>query len=90
MKALGFDAKKEEIQKMIEDVDADGTGTVDFEEFLSIMTHKVSQRSLKEVGRGHGLMLGATPAPAVAICMHMSHVGVLISNIYFFLYRTTG
>ena len=34
MRALGFEPKKEEIKKMIADIDKDGTGTIDFEEFL--------------------------------------------------------
>jgi Ca2+-binding EF-hand superfamily protein len=34
MRALGFEPKKEEIRKMIADIDKDGTGTIDFEEFL--------------------------------------------------------
>ena len=36
--ALGFEPKKEEIKKMIADIDKDGSGTIDFEEFLQMMT----------------------------------------------------
>lgn len=32
MRALGFEPKKEEIKKMIADIDKDGSGTIDFEE----------------------------------------------------------
>ena len=32
MRALGFEPKKEEIQKMIQDVDDDGSGTIEFPE----------------------------------------------------------
>ena len=32
--ALGFEPKKEEVKKMIADIDKDGNGTIDFEEFL--------------------------------------------------------
>ena len=32
MRALGFEPKKEEIQKMISDVDDDGSGTIEYEE----------------------------------------------------------
>ena len=31
MRALGFEPKKEEIQKMISDVDDDGSGTIEYE-----------------------------------------------------------
>lgn len=34
MRALGFEPKKEEIKKMIADIDKDGSGTIDFDEFL--------------------------------------------------------
>ena len=30
MRALGFEPKKEEIQKMISDVDDDGSGTIEY------------------------------------------------------------
>ena len=33
-RALGFEPKKEEVRKMIADVDKDGSGTIDFDEFL--------------------------------------------------------
>lgn len=41
MRALGFEPKKEEIQKMISDIDKDGSGTIDFSEFLEMMTTKM-------------------------------------------------
>merc|ERR1712086_331903 len=48
MRALGFEPKKEEIQKMISDVDDDGSGTIGFEEFLKMMTHKILNRDPKD------------------------------------------
>lgn len=36
MRALGFEPKKEEIKKMIADIDKDGSGTIDFDEFLQV------------------------------------------------------
>ena len=36
MKALGFEAKDEEVHKMIVDVDEDGNGGVEFDEFLKV------------------------------------------------------
>lgn len=41
MRALGFEPKKEEIKKMIADIDKDGSGTIDFDEFLTMMTAKM-------------------------------------------------
>jgi Ca2+-binding EF-hand superfamily protein len=39
--ALGFEPKKEEIKKMIAEIDKDGSGTIDFNEFLKMMTFKM-------------------------------------------------
>merc|ERR1712185_196813 len=44
----GFEPKKEEIQKMISDVDDDGSGTIEYEEFLKMMTHKILNRDPKD------------------------------------------
>jgi centrin-1 len=44
---LGFEPKKEEIKKMIADIDKDGSGTIDFEEFLQMMTAKMGERDSK-------------------------------------------
>lgn len=43
MRALGFEPKKEEIKKMISDIDKDGSGTIDFPEFLEMMTAKMAR-----------------------------------------------
>jgi len=48
MRALGFEPKKEEIQKMISDGDDDGSGTIGYEEFLKMMTHKILNRDPKD------------------------------------------
>jgi Ca2+-binding EF-hand superfamily protein len=48
MKALGIQVKKEELKKMITDVDADGSGSVEFPEFLQMMTAKMSGADTKE------------------------------------------
>ncbi len=47
-RALGFEPKKEEVKKMIADIDKDGSGTIDFEEFLTMMTAKMGERDSKE------------------------------------------
>ena len=53
MRALGFEPKKEEIKKMIADIDKDGTGTIDFQEFLGMMTAKM----VRSRG-GRGILFG--------------------------------
>eukprot|EP00612_Vaucheria_litorea_P007237 CAMPEP_0171479146 /NCGR_PEP_ID=MMETSP0946-20130122/5220_1 /TAXON_ID=109269 /ORGANISM="Vaucheria litorea, Strain CCMP2940" /LENGTH=153 /DNA_ID=CAMNT_0012009959 /DNA_START=100 /DNA_END=559 /DNA_ORIENTATION=- len=57
MRALGFEPKKEEIQKMIADVSQSNNGLVNFEDFLSMMTTKMSQKdSMEEVKKAFKLM----------------------------------
>ena len=41
MRALGFEPKKEEIKKLISEIDKDGSGKIDFSEFLALMTAKM-------------------------------------------------
>lgn len=41
MRALGFEPKKEEITKMISEVDKEGTGKMNFNDFLTVITHKM-------------------------------------------------
>merc|ERR1719343_1125868 len=48
MRALGFEPKREEIKKMIADVDKDGSGVIDFQEFLDMMRQKMSERDPRE------------------------------------------
>mmetsp|Transcript_51706 Transcript_51706/g.155185 ORF Transcript_51706/g.155185 Transcript_51706/m.155185 type:complete len:150 (-) Transcript_51706:88-537(-) len=48
MRALGFEPKKEEVRKMIAEVDKDGSGTIDFDEFIAMMTVKMGERDSRE------------------------------------------
>ena len=41
VKVMGIKIKKEELQKMISDVDSSGDGDIDFSEFLQMMTGKM-------------------------------------------------
>ena len=52
MRALGFEPKKEEIQKMILDVDDDRSGTTEYEEFLKMMTLKILNQDSKDENSG--------------------------------------
>merc|ERR1712185_875269 len=48
MRALGFEPNKDEIKKMIADIDKDGNGTIEFDEFLAMMTAKMGERDSRE------------------------------------------
>merc|ERR1711990_200188 len=48
MRALGFEVKKEELKKMISDIDNDGNGDIDFGEFLEMMTGKMGEKDSRE------------------------------------------
>merc|ERR1711918_307833 len=48
MRALGFEIKNEELKKMVTDVDNDGNGTIEFSEFLSMMTAKMGEKDTRE------------------------------------------
>lgn len=47
-RALGFEPKKEEIKKLIAEADKEGNGTIDFDDFLSMMTSKMGERDSRE------------------------------------------
>ena len=48
MRALGFECKRDEIKKMIADVDQNGSGVIDYNEFLDMMTTKMAERDPRE------------------------------------------
>lgn len=48
MRALGFEMTEEQITQMIADVDKDGSGAIDFDEFVHMMTDKMGERDTKE------------------------------------------
>ena len=48
MRALGFEPKKEEIKKMISEVDPHGEGLVPFDAFMDLMTTKMAERDPRE------------------------------------------
>ncbi|KAG6511927.1 calmodulin-like isoform X2 [Zingiber officinale] len=55
MRSLGQNPTEAELQEMINEVDADGSGTIDFPEFLNLMARKLngtdSDEELKEAFR---------------------------------------
>merc|ERR1711890_138670 len=46
-RALGFEIKNEELKKMVSDVDNDGNGTIEFAEFLAMMTGKMGEKDAR-------------------------------------------
>merc|ERR1711862_522711 len=48
MKSLGFDVKHAVVYNMVSDLDADGSGEIEFGEFLDVMTAKISDKNTKE------------------------------------------
>ena len=48
MQSLGFEAKNQTIFQMISDLDKNKNGTIDFEEFLDMMTARMSDKDTRE------------------------------------------
>ncbi|PKU83955.1 Caltractin [Dendrobium catenatum] len=48
MRALGFEISDEQIDEMITEVDKDGSGTIEFDEFLCMMTEKIEEREIQQ------------------------------------------
>ncbi|XP_060530670.1 uncharacterized protein LOC132704591 [Cylas formicarius] len=48
IRALGFEPKKEEIKKMIADIDKDGTGKISYDDFLKLMSVKMAEKDSRE------------------------------------------
>ena len=48
LKNLGIDAKNQTLSNMMADLDKDGSGKIDFDEFINMMTAKMSDRDTKE------------------------------------------
>lgn len=43
MRALGFEPRKDEVRRMIEEIDKDQTGTINYNEFFAVSTFKSIQ-----------------------------------------------
>ncbi len=48
LKNLGIDAKNQTLTNMMADLDKDNSGTIDFDEFIDMMTAKMSDRDTRE------------------------------------------
>ncbi len=58
MKALGFNQTKEEVRRMVAEVDDDGSHSIEFGEFLKLMTKTAEKKEPKQVGMGAGVGMG--------------------------------
>eukprot|EP01002_Notosolenus_urceolatus_P011936 NODE_4098_length_842_cov_22.237074_g3392_i0.p1 GENE.NODE_4098_length_842_cov_22.237074_g3392_i0~~NODE_4098_length_842_cov_22.237074_g3392_i0.p1 ORF type:complete len:207 (+),score=53.34 NODE_4098_length_842_cov_22.237074_g3392_i0:160-780(+) len=47
-RALGFEPRRDEIRRIQQEADKDGSGTIDFNEFLDLLTRKMGQKDSKE------------------------------------------
>ena len=70
MRSLGQNPTEAELQDMINEVDADGNGTIDFPEFLSLMAKKmkvrINSRSTPHFGSRAALLWQASPFGSVS------------------------
>ncbi len=48
MRALGFEPKKDDIKRMISELDVEGNGVIEFGQFLELMTTKMAERDPRE------------------------------------------
>jgi len=56
MRALGFDVKKQEVLRIIEDVDRTGSGSIEFSDFMDIMKQKIISRDpMEEISKAFKL-----------------------------------
>ena len=48
MRALGFDVKKAEVSDLMRQYDKEGSGKIEYQDFLEIMTQKIGERDPTE------------------------------------------
>ncbi|GLH02218.1 hypothetical protein R5R35_006874 [Gryllus longicercus] len=48
MRALGFEPKKEEIKRMVAEIDKDNTGILTFDDFCKLMSEKMAEKDSRE------------------------------------------
>jgi hypothetical protein len=66
MRSLGQNPTEAELQDMINEVDADGNGTIDFPEFLNLMARKMKVQWPAPLAPGTPLACGHTGVPAAS------------------------
>merc|ERR1712110_181604 len=85
MRALGFEVKNEELKKMVADIDGDGNGTIEFGEFLQMMTGKMGEKDSR-VGSNAKWMLWlllewACKVPLKTNCLDYVNTRKLSTNL---------
>lgn len=59
MRALGFEPSGEEVRRMLKEMDDDGSGTIEWEEFLGLMERRIADKiAREEMGALFRLFLG--------------------------------
>ncbi|CAN7989018.1 unnamed protein product, partial [Ixodes hexagonus] len=48
MRALGFEPKKEEVKKLIAEIDKQGTGKIPLEDFMNVMATRLAEKDINE------------------------------------------
>ena len=57
MRALGFDVKKQEVLNLMREYDREGSGQIEYPDFLEIMTTKISERDpIEEISKAFKLL----------------------------------
>jgi Ca2+-binding EF-hand superfamily protein len=75
LKNLGIDAKNQTLTNMLNDLDKNKSGQIDFEEFIDMMTAKISDRDTKEdLQKVFKLFLGDDEAATKITLKHLKRV----------------
>ena len=72
MPSLGLVVSEEELLEMIQEVDADGSGSIDFSEFLTMMA---SRNKMKDMLGGNGFLSAALKTADLAMALTESAMG---------------
>lgn len=81
MQSLGLDVKNPMIFRMIADLEKDGYSSIDFEEFMEVITSKlVIQQNEKAIN----ILIHITVHTFVCVCMFFSIKIMFKKYIYFF------
>ncbi|KAJ3349029.1 Centrin-1 [Entophlyctis luteolus] len=82
MKAMGFEPTKEENKQMLSEMDKDGSGTIDYEEFLKL----IERRLINNMARAemqklfHVIRESMQPARMRISAIHIKHIASLVGE----------
>ncbi len=77
MRSLGQNPTEAELQDMINEVDADGNGTIDFTEFLTMMARKMRDTDSEEEIKEAFKVRNREPVPFLASCSVTSSASIV-------------